>query len=50
MMKSADTYMPAERAPPPMRIERLATDGILPRKKIEYWNDVACKTFTAQTV
>lgn len=50
MMKSAATYMPTDRAPPPMRIERLATDGILPRKKIEYWNDVACKTFTAQTV
>ncbi len=50
MMKSAAIYVPAERAPPPVKIERLATDGILPRKKIEYWNDVACKTFTAQTV
>lgn len=49
-MKSAAIYMPADRAPPPLRVERLATDGILPRKKIEYWNDVACKTFTAQTV
>jgi AraC-like DNA-binding protein len=49
-MKIAIPYMPVDRASPRVRIERLATDGILPRKKIEYWNDIACKTFTAQTV
>lgn len=31
-------------------IQTLSTRGMLPKQGIEYWNDVACNTFTAQSI
>src|SRR5581483_1633559 len=31
-------------------IQTLSTRGMAPRQGIEYWNDLACNTFTAQSV
>jgi len=31
-------------------IQTLSTRGMSPRQSIEYWNDVACNTFTAQSI
>lgn len=34
----------------PIAIQTLSTGGMAPRQGIEYWNDVACNTFTAQSI
>jgi AraC-like DNA-binding protein len=31
-------------------VQKLSTQGLLPRSGIEYWNDIACSTFTQQRV
>lgn len=31
-------------------VQSLSTSGVLPKLRLEYWNDVACRTFTQQTV
>jgi len=36
--------------PKPGAIQSLSTSGVLPKLRLEYWNDVACRTFTQQTV
>ena len=36
--------------PKPSTVQSLSTAGVLPKLRLEYWNDVACRTFTQQTV
>ena len=31
-------------------VDTLSTQGVWPRQRVEYWNDVACNTFTPQRV
>jgi AraC-like DNA-binding protein len=31
-------------------VDTLSTNGMLSRQSVEYWNDVACNTFTPQTI
>src|SRR5579871_5295760 len=31
-------------------VQKLSTSGVLPKLRLQYWNDVACSTFTQQTV
>ena len=34
----------------PGTVHSLSTSGVLPKLRLQYWNDVACSTFTQQTV
>jgi len=34
----------------PATVHRLSTHGVLPKLRLQYWNDVVCSTFTEQTV
>ena len=34
----------------PSTVHCLSTSGVLPKLRLQYWNDVACSTFTQQTV
>ena len=36
--------------PKPGTIHSFSTSGVLPKLRLQYWNDVACSTFTQQTV
>ena len=36
--------------PKPGVVHSFSTSGVLPKLRLQYWNDVACSTFTQQTV
>ncbi len=46
---SAHTSEQAAR-PKPTTVHSLSTRGVLPKLRLQYWNDVVCSTFTEQTV
>ena len=41
---------PGGTGPRPGIIQKLSTSRVLPKLRLQYWNDVACSTFTQQTV